>query len=336
MTDDHKECYSMTHSHRPFSDDGKTFDYESQKNLGRISAFALCKTANRCILIDEQKKVTVFDITDNAQKTALQVSGLKGIAPTAIKKISFITPTTLLALSEKGKLFIVAADKGKPLQFFKQRFKKEDNSSILFSHCAVDPCNPSQIMLLSQDNKCIYWNLLYKQLSLVPLVHDFEKLEAHSLWFYNSSLGVLIKPQSQHHHNADDLIPTDDNFYKYNFKFYPAFNRFFKKYKNKASKTTVTSFNKKSKKPVDSLNQQILNIPVTQEEAQSSDQRQVKNKYSFIKPLIITTAIVTGVASLYLYAKHKDSFSFDFEKLPSFFNKINNTNIFKFLYTRSI
>lgn len=290
MTDIHTEAYKSNKRRpdkldRPNPKENALFDYESNNNRGNVSAFALCKTVNRFVFIDNKRKIKACDITESSHN-ALTVSNITGTVPTSIKKISFITPTTLLALSEKGKVFIISADPGKPIKFFKQRFRKNGISPLLFSHFAVDPCNPYQVLLLSKDNQCIYWDLIHKQ--LVPLMKIED--EVQSLWFYNHTFGYL---------------DTKNNFKKYHLKYITTENKMFSALlENCASSVTIARFNKKNKK-----------------------------LHNFVKSLITTTAIITGLASLYLY---KNSFSFDFEKLPSFFNKINNNSIFKFLYTKSI
>lgn len=206
--------------------DDQPFDYESQKFRGKISAFALCKTSNRCALVDNHSKLNVFDIFDNTH--VLQViKSSQGKSPTPIKQISFITPNTLLALSQAGKLFIVAADQNQPIMFYKQRIKNSKGGKVIFDTIAVDPCHPYQIALYTTNKELIYWDLKLRILQPVLKNHTIDKL-----WYYNHSLGFKHRRK----------------FTKYNLSVLQIENISSPQIEEYVSQTTVKQFCKKNKK----------------------------------------------------------------------------------------
>lgn len=238
----------MTESHGYILEkpDNASFDYELKDIPGKISDAALCKSANRCVLLNGSE-VTVYDIMIDEQNNILPISSAVGTTPTAIKKISFITPTTLLALSKKGKLFIIAADQEKPMQFFKQRIKKENKTPILLSYFAVDPCYPHHILLHSYNNECLYWDIKSKRISKImefteeiqnPNKKETIYNETKNLWFYNDKFGRYYIP-----------LNLNDNFQIYSFIYNATDNQEIDaQLIYSAPKTIVTPFEKKKKK----------------------------------------------------------------------------------------
>jgi hypothetical protein len=85
--------------------------YLSEPIQGALVALALCKTKNRYVLVDD-KSTIIFEIPDNFEELekkdwnppiAAYVNNSENVV---IKKIAFITPETLLAVSESGVLYI--------------------------------------------------------------------------------------------------------------------------------------------------------------------------------------------------------------------------------------
>jgi hypothetical protein len=203
MAQKNKSDYHSDYGHIPDYDNKEHFDYESAKYQGTISALALSKTQNRCAIADDQKKISIFDIdaknplVDNPLAfiikmffipTPLRISSSSCSPSPFLKQLSFITPNTLLGLTKKGKLIIIAADKNKPIKFYRQRVKDKSNNKFTFHSFAVDPCTPYQIILYAiENNTLLYWDLKHK--ILTPILKTEDRF--NRIWFYKDSIGIL-------------------------------------------------------------------------------------------------------------------------------------------------
>ncbi len=276
-------------THVPLNDDNQPFDYVSNNYRGQISAFALCKTINRCAIVDEHKKVEVYTIVSNDNDDeSMQVSlSSSRNTPAHLKQISFITPNTLLALSNKGKLFIVAADAGQPIQFYKQRIKTHGSKKLNFINIAIDACHPYQILMHTRDNHLIFWDIKHK--ILIPLIQPKEQIQ--DIWFYDDAFGCLDLPRKD---VGDETITGwSTNFTKYRLKLFSPENIASNLLEEYSSQTTVTPFEKKSKKSF------------------------IKKHFNekLLKPLGISASLVAGSLAAY-YALKKLELSDSFFNYP--------------------
>jgi hypothetical protein len=195
FTDTYKKFYGQDDPSSYYSDFKRTFDYESKTISGKASAAALCKNSNHIALATTANFIRIFQI--NKSLFSFKPSNvIQASTPETIKKISFITPRTLLALTEKGNLFIVAVKRKKGLiKFFKQTIKNKARDVIAIKNMAVDACHPYQIILDIGD-QILYWDLKHKILSSILRNRENPKARER-LWFYNDTIGYLLEKNNQ-------------------------------------------------------------------------------------------------------------------------------------------
>ncbi len=198
------------------------FNVTSPRIIGTLSALALCKTRNwnpndptdnknRFALADD-RGISIYEIEEAVEqskdKAAMSVQqigfGLSIIkkknitekdtcieVPVLLKKISFITPKTLLGLSESGRLFSIALDKKWGTITLEPQTIKNNQGEILDFHTfALNPCKPHQVVLCTRGCQILYLNLkncLNPDEKKVRFLMPTKRLP-DSMWFYNTRL----------------------------------------------------------------------------------------------------------------------------------------------------
>lgn len=170
------------------------FDFRSPKTIGTLSALALCKNKNRYAFADNNGiKFFAIEQKDEQPLSTNQI-GL-GLTPEneIVQKISFITPKTLLGITKSGKLFSFTLNETTgEIGSSQQKIVNKEKKPILLHTFAVNPCDPHQLILCTQDNELVYLNLrncdkptLYKPGLLLMKI---TKRNPESLWFYDNKV----------------------------------------------------------------------------------------------------------------------------------------------------
>ena len=164
----------------------KSYKYQESCENKTLITLALCKNIDRYALVDDQN-VTFYgmpkDYNDNDKPHCL---GTSNFPDHTFKKISFITPSFLLAISQEGVLSFLEL-KDKSIIPHKQTFKK-DNAKLMLKDFAVDSTNPHHVVLQTTENEILFWDLHNCYIRLKPLVSLLENETPDSLWFYNDKI----------------------------------------------------------------------------------------------------------------------------------------------------
>lgn len=144
---------------------------------------------------NHEDKLSVQQIGSGLIKEKKKVKGQKNTykeIETELKKLSFITPKTLLGLTKSGKLFSFALDtQFNAITSAPHTIKNKKGKKINVHTFAVNPCNPSQLVLCTTAGNILYLNLKHSmkptQEKKAKFLMNVKKLP-DSMWFYDTRL----------------------------------------------------------------------------------------------------------------------------------------------------
>ena len=190
------------------------FDYEEIQE-GTLQTLALCNNANRFVVIDD--KINLYNIiTDHNSKvnTKLLCSGMvpKDIL---IKKISFLTPRTLIGLTSTGQLYTFAYNEKKQnIEPQRQNFLNRKKEPITFNNYAVNAKKPYQMILQTTQGQLVYWTTRHCAVNPHQGRVIFDKKDCVNLWYYKNTLTLMSRDNKVETHlvkNYDLRVQLNTN-----------------------------------------------------------------------------------------------------------------------------
>ncbi len=165
------------------------------KSIKNINSFALCKTQDR-IAVATKHNVYILCIKEDCEAELVSLFWTD-----EFKKVSFITPNTLLGLSTIGKLIMLYLDY-QPNQgcnistnFSRKYIRDKKNNELKIDDFALDPCNPSQVILLI-SNQLLFYDMKYHYTKKL-----LNNIAPQQLWFYNDQIAFLDQHNKFHKYN---------------------------------------------------------------------------------------------------------------------------------------
>ncbi len=159
---------------------------------GTLATLALYKTMNRFVIAEKDRNILVYDILDETNSTKRLCAPFE--FEETIRRICFLTPNTLLGLTQSGKLYTFSLPKmmhgkneNETITASKQTICNKNKESITLKNFAVDPCNPRHVLLQTDKNIIIYYNLKNcntESISGIPCLTS----KYNHLWFYNNTI----------------------------------------------------------------------------------------------------------------------------------------------------
>lgn len=159
-----------------------SFDHE-------VKTCALCKTVERYALVDE-KDIAVYEMPINTFWYSPKWIA-RGNFEEELQKVAFVTPNTLLALSQKGNLFSAAIKDGNVV--LHKQIIKQDQQVLTFKNFAVDAHNPHYIILQNDFDDIIFWDLSGCNKSLKKPFILLKDKKADFMWFSNGKICLASK-----------------------------------------------------------------------------------------------------------------------------------------------
>jgi hypothetical protein len=194
--------------------------YKPKPIKGMLTALALCKTDNRCALIDNnamrifelrEKTTPIVDcsqqpfgeIITRLQEIRAELLGVCKIRKKkAFKWICFITPTMLFGITKKmGNLYRIDLHEAKIKISLHKQMLKDKGKKVALNNIAVDSCDPHHILLHTKSGKIVYWDLRKhnKPEQGKEFVVVWENINADKLWFYDNKICLGTKKDSELH-----------------------------------------------------------------------------------------------------------------------------------------
>jgi len=198
------------------------FLYQSTLTIGALNALAIAKSVHdrkngRSITrfaLASTRGIFLYQIKQKSSRKKktqkCSISKIGQCSMISFKKISFLTPQTLLGITYAGNLFCIAHEKIKnsnelwsSIDLFPYILKDKNNKQFKMHTFAVNPVKPYQLVLCTDQHQIIYLNLKNclkeGQKKTVKLILNVEKLPS-DMWFYETNL-CLGYNQGQLTHN---------------------------------------------------------------------------------------------------------------------------------------
>ena len=164
------------------------FDYETVKK-GTLKTIALCNNASRFVIIDDT--INLYTITTNHDAQVNTKLLCSGQLPkdALIKKISFLTPRTLIGLTSTGQLYTFAYDEEKQsIEPHEQIFLSKEKQPITFNNYAANAKKPYQMILQTMKGQHVYWTARHCAVDPHPGRVIFDSKDCVNLWYYKNTL----------------------------------------------------------------------------------------------------------------------------------------------------
>lgn len=181
-------------------------DFKSNLFSGMLTAIALHKKTNRFAVVRNNKGIQcieIYDATNIDDPTRISKHSSCINPMDRLKKISFITPRVLAALSVGGQFSIIGLDKDNIIIPAAQKIVDENEQAVSVKDLAVDASNPCQLVMLLNNGRLIYGDI--KKHRYIVIAYS---IKLDNLWYYDhrvayaQSLSDTVKMVS-----TFDLVP---------------------------------------------------------------------------------------------------------------------------------
>ncbi len=194
----------------------KRFAYQAPTIEGILTALALHKTMDRFVVADDvisfldiiekqsEEQSDTKDKLASEQKLDVLLLGNSRTLKENFSHICFLTPEVVLGVSKSGFLYSFGLNaKTGAVSVAKQTLVNKNNEEIKLTNFAVDSCDTHHVVLQTDDNKIIYWDLKdchNRDLRKSGLSILAPEKQIDWLWLYNNNLCLgmyLLRYMSQ-------------------------------------------------------------------------------------------------------------------------------------------
>ena len=171
-------------------------EYPIVDHQKRIGAVAIYKKSNLIAVAydnSEKQKIMLYMLNENneMQRSAEFEILLEKIAG-YVKKISFLTDRTLLALTTEGMLVSLALRKGNKITMHIQSIYDSEQKIVKVCDFAVDPYRPRQMLMKLENRKLVFGDLV--EHAYKPLLHG---IDTEMMKFYRDTVAYKERGSDQ-------------------------------------------------------------------------------------------------------------------------------------------